>query len=371
MAHPFLGVLLHWCGGLAAASFYVPYRAVRGWAWETYWLAGGFFAWIVCPWAFALLLTRDPTGAIATQSAAVLGWTFAFGVLWGIGGITFGLTMRYLGISLGSGVALGLCAAFGTLVPPLAKSVFPRIPVAQTIEQVAATTPGRITLAGVAVCVFGIVLAAFAGFAREHSARAKSSNPENFQFFRGFIVALVCGLMSACFAFGLTAGNAIGEASVAAGTPPLWAGLPKLCVVLFGGFATNAAWCLALGARNRTLGQYWTAPESKADSAGESAPSTPTRTGNYLLCAAAGVTWYLQFFFYTMGETQMGRFSFASWTLHMASIVIFAGVWGWILGEWLGASRRARWFMATSIGILVLSTLIIGFGSYKAATVGT
>ncbi|MGA0112339.1 MAG: L-rhamnose/proton symporter RhaT, partial [Chthoniobacterales bacterium] len=117
--NPVLGVFFHWLGGLASGSFYVPYRAVKKWAWETYWLVGGVFSWIICPWLLASILTTNVTGALSSQPLPTLAWTYFFGLLWGFGGLTFGLAMRYLGMSLGMGVALGYCAAFGTLLPPI------------------------------------------------------------------------------------------------------------------------------------------------------------------------------------------------------------------------------------------------------------
>src|SRR3954466_7584684 len=149
--NPFLGVFFHWLGGLASGSFYVPYKGVKKWSWETYWLVGGFFSWIICPWLFALLMTKDVFGVLGAQSGATLWWTYFFGAMWGLGGLTFGLTMRYLGMSLGMGVALGYCAAFGTLVPPIAKSFLPKIPVESSFGDILGSAPGMITLGGVAV----------------------------------------------------------------------------------------------------------------------------------------------------------------------------------------------------------------------------
>src|SRR6516225_4073364 len=154
-ANPFLGVFFHWLGGLASGSFYVPFKGVKKWAWEVYWLVGGFFSWIIVPWLMAVLLTKDPIGVLRQQELSTLWWTYFFGALWGFGGLTFGLTMRYLGMSLGMGVALGYCAAFGTLLPPLFKSIAPAIPVAESLGEIALSTPGRITLAGVGLCLFG------------------------------------------------------------------------------------------------------------------------------------------------------------------------------------------------------------------------
>lgn len=358
--NPFLGVLLHWLGGLAAGSFYVPYGRVRQWSWEVYWLVGGFFSWIVVPWILASLLTRNLVGILHQQSFAVLGWTYFFGVLWGIGGLTFGLTMRYLGMSLGMGVALGYCAAFGTLVPPLAKSLLPAIPVQSNFHDIISSTPGLITLGGVAVCLLGILVAAMAGLTKEKelSAAEKQKVIAEFNFGKGVLVATFAGIMSACFAFALAAGNPISEASLAAGTRPLWSGLPKLVVVLLGGFTTNFIWCAALNWKHGTAHQYFRSKSSPGSR--ERAPLLQ----NYLFCALAGTTWYFQFFFYTMGETKMGKFAFASWTLHMASIMIFSTIWGWILHEWKGSSRKAHGLMAGGIATLVASTVIIGFGTW-------
>jgi L-rhamnose-H+ transport protein len=392
MSNPLLGVFYHWLGGLASASFYIPYRGVRKWAWETYWLAGGFFSWIICPWALALLMTQDLPGVLARQSPGTLWWTYFFGAMWGLGGLTFGLSMRYLGMSLGMGVALGYCAAFGTLLPPILKAFVPTVPVAETIIQIASSLPGQITLAGVGACLIGIAIAAMAGLAKERAmpAAEKRKAIAEFDFRKGLLVATFSGIMSACFSFGLTAGQPIGAASLAAGTPALWSGLPKLVVVLLGGFTTNFIWCILLNVKNRTGGEYFrrearaptparerelileTAIDAPGEEVVERSPSrapdaSPGRVpllANYLFSALAGTTWYLQFFFYTMGETQMGPFGFASWTLHMASIIIFSTMWGWIFHEWKGSGKKAHLLIALGVVTLVLSTVIIGGGTW-------
>ncbi|MBI5387167.1 MAG: L-rhamnose/proton symporter RhaT [Verrucomicrobia bacterium] len=379
--NPFLGVFFHWMGGLASGSFYVPYKGVKKWSWETYWLVGGFFSWIICPWVLASFMTNDLLGVLKQQTWTTLWWTYFFGAMWGFGGLTFGLTMRYLGMSLGMGVALGYCAAFGTLLPPIFKSFVETIPVPETIAQIASTTPGKVTLGGVAVCLFGIAIAALAGLTKEREmpeAEKKKAIAE-FSFTKGILVATFSGIMSACFSFALTAGNPIGEATKAAGTSTLWTGLPKLVVVLLGGFTTNFIWCVLLNIKNRTAYQYLAAhvrPEHAGLKAagGEHAPApgaalTPADTkvpvlANYFFSALAGTTWYFQFFFYTMGETQMGKFGFASWTLHMASIIIFSTMWGWILHEWKGASKKAHGLIATGIAMLIFSTIVIGYGTW-------
>ena len=157
--NPLLGVVFHWLGGLASGSFYVPYRRVKIWAWETYWLVGGFFSWILAPWILALWMTSDLTRVLGEAPSGSLFWAYTFGVLWGLGGLTFGLTMRYLGMSLGMAVALGYTAAFGTLMPPIFRGQFAR--------EVLGTSSGLTILTGVGICLLGILFAGMAGISKE------------------------------------------------------------------------------------------------------------------------------------------------------------------------------------------------------------
>src|ERR1041384_7845084 len=190
--NPFLGVCFHWLGGLASGSFYVPYRGVKKWAWEVYWLVGGFFSWIIAPWLLASLMTNDLVGVLKRQSFSTLWWTYFFGALWGFGGLTFGLTMRYLGMSLGMGVALGYCAAFGTLMPPIFHGEF--------LTKVWGTTSGQVILIGVLVCLLGIAVAGMAGMSkeREMTEEQKRATIKEFNFLKGILVATFSGVMSAC-----------------------------------------------------------------------------------------------------------------------------------------------------------------------------
>ena len=379
--NPALGVLYHWLGGLASGSFYVPYRGVKHWAWETYWLVGGIFSWIIAPWVIALLLTNSLFSVLAQTPGKNLFWAFFFGLLWGVGGLTFGLTMRYLGLSLGMAIVMGLCAAFGTLMPPIFNGVF--------VSQVLNTASGRTILLGILVCLIGIAIAGAAGISKERSmpAEAQQAAIKEFDLKKGILVAILSGVMSACFAYGLAAGDPIRELTVQKGTPPLWQGLPVLVVVLLGGFATNFIWTVLLNVRNRTGNQYLaphreTEPPQPIEETALTGPTTSILTSvptalmretvkvplarNYLLCALAGVTWYMQFFFYTMGETQMGAYKFSSWTIHMASIIIFSTLWGIGLKEWKGAGRLSIGLLTVGLAVLIGSTIIIGYGNYLA-----
>ena len=307
-------------------------------------MAGGIFSWIIAPWTFAAIQTNNLLGVIAETPYETFLTCYVFGLLWGFGGLTFGLTMRYLGMSLGTAVALGYCAAFGTLIPPIAKGEF--------AEKLLNSGSGRWIFAGVLICLVGITIAGLAGKRKESEMpeELKRESVREFDFRKGIVVATFCGIMSACFAFGLAAGDPVKQLTMHYGTAPLWQGLPVLCLVLLGGFTTNFIWSMILHVRNKSLHEYLS-------------PQFPLLR-NYLFSALAGVTWYFQFFFYSMGETQMGRYGFSSWTLHMASIIIFSTLWGLYFKEWKAASPGTMRLVMAGIATLILSTIIVGYGNY-------
>ncbi len=375
--NPLLGVLLHALGGFAAGSFYIPYKQVRGWAWETYWLVGGFFSWIITPWVVGALTCPDLLRVLTSASGRTVLWTYLFGVLWGIGGLTFGLSMRYLGLSLGMALSLGFCAVFGTLVPPVFEG---------RIAGLVGTTSGRVVVLGILVCLTGIAMCGGAGMRKEREltdAEKKASIAE-FNFVKGAWVAAFAGVMSSCMAFAFAAGKPIAEAAIRSGARPLFQNFPVMIVALLGGFTTNSIWCVALSLRNRTGRDYLRVkmagtdvPAAMADASGGSpnmpdpppgsaSPAVPSLLSNYLFSALAGITWYFQFFFYGMGTTKMGKYDFSSWTIHMAFIITFSSLWGIYFHEWKGTGRPTRRLVVAGILVLILSTVVVGAGNYLA-----
>lgn len=348
--NPFLGVLLHALGGLAAGSFYIPFKRVRGWAWESYWLAGGFFSWIIAPWVMALLLCPHLLVVLMTAPRSAVGFAYLFGVLWGVGGLTFGLSMRYLGMSLGYALALGFCAAFGTMIPPLVKFELPLM---------AVTHAGQVLLLGVLVCMAGIALCARAGLAKERELpeEKKRAVIGEFRFFKGLWVAIFAGIMSSCMAYGFQAAKPIADLAHQWGTADILKDIACLPVILAGGFTTNLVWCLLLGVRNRTARDYVAAPQRAL-------------LNNYVFSALAGVTWYLQFFFYSMGTTKMGKYDFSSWIIHMAFIIVFSNLWGLYFREWKGTSLWVRLLILAGISVLTASTVVVGYGNHLALLAG-
>ena len=356
--NPLLGVVFHWLGGLSSASFYVPYKRIKLWSWEIFWLTGGIFSWVLAPWIGAFIGSKDLINVLANTPTHTLLVCYLCGAGWGFGGLTFGLTMRYLGLSLGMAVALGLTTVIGTLGPPIFQGTF---------SEVVAKHGSEYTFIGIAVVIVGIIIVALAGGAKEKqlanvSGDASVPDRGEFDLKKGILIAVFSGVMSSFFSFGLAAGDPIRAATAAAGTGPLWVGLPVLCVVLAGGFTTNFLWCLYLILKNKSAGE-WGGKLAAAHAGQGRAPLL----ANYALAGLGGTLWYFQFFFYTMGESQMGKFGFSSWTLHMASIILFSTLWGFALKEWKGTASRTQFLVWLGIGTLIISTVIIGIGNMLAA----
>lgn len=380
-ANPILGVFFHWLGGFASGSFYVPFKAVKKWAWEVYWLLGGVFSWLIAPWVLALILVPHLTQVLGAQPFRVMAWTFFWGILWGFGGLTYGLTMRYLGLSLGTGIILGLTAVFGTYLPPIFDG---------TIGAKLHTIAGQVILIGSVFAVMGIALTAAAGLSkeREMDEEKKRDAIQEFNLRKGILVAIFSGVMSSCFAFGLDSANPIAVTAMHYGAAELWSGLPKIIVITAGGFVTNLVWCIYLLRKNHTFGEYLgriVTPEAKpefalaSDSVAAIEPNDPPASDatshaplllNYMLSALAGITWYFQFFFYTMGESQMGNYKFSSWTIHMASIIIFGSLWGIFLKEWKDTSGLSKFLLGVALFTLIVSTIVIGYGNLLGIQLG-
>ncbi|MBX7124260.1 MAG: L-rhamnose/proton symporter RhaT [Cyclobacteriaceae bacterium] len=344
-----LGIIFHFIGGFASGSFYMPFRKVKGWNWESYWIIGGLFSWLIVPPLAAWLTLPGFQDIIASAGVDVLRWTFTFGVLWGIGGLTYGLGVRYLGMSLGNSVVLGFCSAFGAIVPSIYYSIEPT-PGKTSLLEMATTTWGQVVLLGVALCLLGIYICGRAGWLKEHELPedAKKASVAEFSLTKGLAVAITSGVLSACFNFGIEAGKPMAEAAVAKGLNPLYQNNVTYVVLLWGGLLTNLIWSVLLNARNKSFGDY-----IKKD--------TPL-AGNYFFSALAGTTWFLQFFFYGMGESKLGNGA-SSWILHMAFIILIANVWGITLREWKGVSRKALTTFYVGIATIILSVLVVGYGN--------
>lgn len=344
----FLGLLFHFIGGFASGSFYLPYKWVRAWSWETYWIIGGFFSWLIVPWLAATLTVPGYAQIIADTTFSTLFWTYVMGLLWGIGGLTFGLSMRYLGLSLGMSVALGFCSVFGALIPPMYRDATGIR--GQTLSHMFHTHGGQLVLLGVLVCLVGIAVCGRAGMLKERelSEERKRAAIEEFDLPLGLLVATVSGILSACFNFGIEAGQPMARLAVERGANPLFQNNVVYIVLLWGGFTTNFIWCMVLNRRNHSFGNYMDR-------------RTPL-VGNYVFAALAGTVWFLQFFFYGMGASKLSNGP-SSWILHMAFIIVVANLWGIALNEWRAVTRRTFVTVLFGIATILASVLLVGYGN--------
>ncbi|MHA4736477.1 L-rhamnose/proton symporter RhaT [Dyadobacter sp. MSC1_007] len=353
-----LGVIFHFIGGFASGSFYIPYKQVKGWAWESYWIVGGIFSWLIVPPLAAFMTIPGYMDIINHTDGGILFLTYFFGVLWGIGGLTYGLGVRYLGVSLGSSIILGLCSVFGALIPSIYYQFNPKAG-KDTISDLFTSSWGQMVLLGLLVCVIGIIICGKAGGMKDADRKKRGvavDDQTEFKIGLGLTVSIISGVLSACFAFGIDAGKVMAEEANAlwkAANPGdgefLFQNNVTYVVILWGGLTTNLIWCMILNARNKTFGNY-------TDS------STPL-VSNYIFSALAGTTWFLQFFFYGMGESKLGNGA-SSWILHMAFIILVANSWGLALKEWKAVSKKTITTIITGILVIILSVLIVGYGNY-------
>ena len=327
-----LGLLIIAIGSFGQSSSYVPIKKIKSWEWENFWLVQGIFAWLVFPLLGALLAVPEGGSLFSLLSSGGALMSIIYGVLWGVGGLTFGLSMRYLGVALGQSISLGTCSAFGTLFPAL----------------MAGTDlfhgEGLVLLLGVCITLAGIAVIGYSGSLRSRSMsdEEKKAAVKDFALTKGLLVALLAGVMSACFALGIDAGSPIKEAALSANVNPLYAGLPVILLVTFGGFLTNAAYCFWQNIKNGTTKDYFKVSPSLF-------------INNVLFCMLAGVLWYSQFFGLEMGKsffTDNAVLMAFAWSILMSLNVVFSNLWGIILREWAGADRKT--LVTLGIGLLIL-----------------
>ncbi|NCB68415.1 MAG: L-rhamnose/proton symporter RhaT [Bacteroidia bacterium] len=335
-----IGLFIIAVGSLGQSSSYVPIKKVKNWAWESFWLVQGIFAWLVFPYLGALLAVPEghTLGEIIALGDGAAWKALFFGVLWGVGGLTFGLSMRYLGVALGQSIALGTCSAFGTLIPAILAGT-------NLFEG-----KGLFLLISVSVAIAGIAVIGFAGSLRAQNMtdEQKKAAVKDFALGKGLLVALLAGVMSACFSLGIEAATPIREAAIGMGTEALYAGLPAILIITIGGFMTNAVYCLFQNVKNKTLKDYFSVPAN-------------VFINNILFTALAGILWYSQFFGLELGKSFLtpGTVMMAfSWSILMSLNITFSNVWGIILKEWKGVKPATIGVLVLGMGILIFSLII-------------
>ncbi|QIK58419.1 L-rhamnose/proton symporter RhaT [Dysgonomonas sp. HDW5A] len=334
-----IGLIIIAIGSLGQSSSYVPINKVKDWSWENFWLVQGVFAWLVFPFLGALLATNFQSliDVYSIESAATLKTIF-YGVLWGIGGLTFGLSMRYLGVALGQSIALGTCSAFGTLIPAVLSG------------NDLLSGDGVILLISVCITLAGIATIGYAGSLRskDMTEEEKKKAVKDFALKKGLLVALLAGVMSACFSLGLNAGEPIQQRVMELGANSFFTQNPVTLLVTIGGFLTNLIYCVWQNKKNGTSGQIFTTPSGLL-------------VRNTLFCVLAGILWYSQFFALGMGKSffEPGSIMIAfSWSILMSLNVICSNIWGIVLKEWKGTGQKTIMVLILGMAILIFSLVL-------------
>jgi L-rhamnose-H+ transport protein len=338
------GIFYHALGSFASGSFMAPYVKIRKWNFENYWILMGLFAWILTPIAVALVTVPGLIDILRNAPPDSLSAVFLFGFFWGIGAVTFGLSVRYLGYSLGYALSLGLSSIIGTLLPPLFFG---------TLVGLFSDLPGKVLMMGLLVNFSGILFCIKAGAEKDKDIDIKNLSKRNseYNYRLGVIVAIICGFFASFTGFGITAGKAISRIAVEHGTSEIMSNNATLVILLFGGFLFNFLWYLFKNWK-KNLAIEFVRGDRK------------TRSNNCFFSAISGILWYLQYMFYGMGTIKMGDYGFTSWTIHMTLIIAFSNLWGLIFKEWKLCSRQTRSYAITGIMLIIISTMIIGYSSY-------
>ena len=334
-----IGMLIFSCGGLAGATFLLPARWVKGWAYESWWMVYVFIGLIVCPPVICYFTVPDFWNVVASAPGGVLARCAGFGAMWGVGALAWGLMVRYLGIGLGLAIGCGLCAATGTLIPPIATGH-----AGDLVKDAGALT----VLGGVVGSLIGIVFVGLAGKFKENEMpeEQKKKAVAEFNFKKGVVTAVIAGVFSAGMNFGLQGAGVIEDAAVAAGAKACWRGMPVIMVVLWGGYVVELLWCLQQNFKNKTFGDY-------------ARPSLR----NVGLSALIGVLWVMQFVCTKAGEPLMGDMKYISFAVMMASTIFFSTLIGVMLGEWKGTSAKTKGCLTLGTVILVVSFCVMSIGS--------
>ena len=337
----FAGLLLISAGAFSAGSFAIPFGKIRDWKWETYWFVYSFGAYTLFPLIACIIFTPDFISIYRRVPSEVLIRVFLLGAVYGIGNLSFGLSLRYLGISLGYALSLGLILALGTLIPPLIDG---------RLKIMIESSGGSLLIAGVAVACCGIALSGIAGYLKDRKTEGsekQNANPE-FNFVKGVFASVLVAVTGSAMSLGMEQGMPVAEYFEKSGANPLFTTIPVMLLLLSGTLVTTIIWCLSLGIRNRSLGDYLKVPTPKAI------------RGNYLFSLSAGLLWFMQFIFYGMGKSKMGPFTFTSWGILVGLTIVFATLWGLYRKEWKGVSTKIYIVMVLSMLIIILSSYLIG-----------
>ena len=334
------GIGWHLMGAACAASFYAPIERVKKWSWETTWAVAGVFSWILLPLTMSYLVLPHFQTFYASLSPALMWKVALFGAMWGIGNVSYGLTMRHLGMSLGIGVAIGVTLVVGTLGPPALHGKFFALFTSHS---------GLWSMSGVVVALIGVAIVSYAGHQKEVQL---GKEVQEFNVMLGLALAVMCGIFSAGFSFGLDAATPIRAMALASGVNQLYALLPSYVLIMGGGAIVNMTYCFTRLAFKKNISLH-----------ADLAQPGNTLLKNGAMAASGGIMWYFQMFFYAWGAANIpARLSYMNWMLHMSLYVLCGGFVGLALGEWKGIGKRPVRLLWAGILVIIVAANLVGLG---------
>lgn len=335
MDNAFLPVLLVVLASFFQGTFGLGMKKVAPLAWEAWWLVYAAVAMVAMPWIWALLTVPDLGGAVARAGGGPVMLGALFGFLWGVGGILFGLSVSYVGISLTYGIVMGLAGSIGSLVPLLQAGEHHRgVPY---------------VLAGVGLMMIGVAVVAWAGVRRDRGAGAGIAGIRQGREFRvGLVIAILSGVLSALLNVGFANAAPVAAAAAAGGALPRNSSLAAWVVVLGGAFLMNALYAGYLLARNRVwCTRGGTEPPGQA----------------YLWAVVTGVLWFAALGVYGQGAALMGPMGpVIGWPMLLGLALIVSNLWAIRAGEWRGAAAAMR-LMFIGVAILIAACALLGYSN--------
>jgi L-rhamnose-H+ transport protein len=347
-SNPILGTLLHAIGATSAAMCYAPQRYLHRWSWQTYWLSQAAMCWFVLPWIFAWLTIPELGAVLAEAPRDAMLKSYALGALYGVGGIAFGVSIRYIGYSLTYAVAIGVSCVLGTFLTPMLQG---------QLGEALAKNGSAFVVVGVLLGAIAMLVTGWSGLRRERelaAADADASAPVmKFNARIGLPICLLAGILSAVFSLSLAAGQPVADVAARHGAGHFEGNV----IYLFsnsGAFTTTLIYAGWLATRARSWGEFLATPDGRG------------LWRNYALALATGLMWYLQFFFYGLGHVRMGSLKFSSWAIHMIMLILFSAGFGVMIGEWRRCRTSTKALLASSIVLLLAAVGMISRGNYLA-----
>ncbi len=335
------GIALIAFGASLSGSFAMPMSNTKGWKWENSWLAFCLFGYVVFPIILSFICAPGFVPVLAEQPTTRLLWIFSLGFLYGFANLSFGLSLKYLGLSVGYALSLGLMMVQGTIIPAIVDG---------RLSKMLSSDNGTILIYGLIVGVIGVITIAYSGYLKEKSENVDKSERN---FVKGIAAALFVGFCGSADSLGIEQGSTISHNLIESGVNPLFQSAPVLIVLFGGSFISTLLCCLYLAYKNSSIKSFVCGKD-------ESRPLTK----NYLFCAASGFLWFINFIFYTMGRSRMGEFSFIAWGILMTLTILCGTLWGIYRGEWRNALRKSKNIMYIGLVVLAAAAFIIGMSSH-------